>query len=70
MLIMGQDPGRFLGIHDKDKIELFDGIWVIEEMVCRQIQISDHLVPLRVIGRSQAYRGQIFGLDEDDTVLI
>lgn len=68
--ISGQDPGRLLDIHDEDKIELFDGVWVIEEVVCCQIQISDHLVAVDVVGRSQAYGGQILGFDENDPAVI
>ena len=34
--VSGQDPGWFLSIDDKDKIELFDTIRMIEVVIRRQ----------------------------------
>jgi len=34
--IPGQDPGWFLSIYEKDKIELFDAIRIVEVVICEK----------------------------------
>ena len=68
--ISGQNPGWILNVYDKDKIEFFDTIRMVEVVVCCQVQVSDDLIPSHVACRSQVHGGQILGLNENDTVLI
>ena len=68
--VPGQNPWWLLGIYDENEIEFLDPIWVVEIVVCGQVQISDHLVSPRVVGRCQAHRSQIFGFDEDNPVFV
>ena len=45
--ISGQNPGWILNVYDKDKIEFFDTIRMVEVVVCRHVKeagrgIRDH----------------------------
>ncbi len=68
--VTGQDPGWLLGIHDEDKIELFNSIRMIQMVPCAHIQISNYLVTSRVVTRPKTHGSHILGFNENDAVLI
>ena len=47
--VSGQDPGWFLRIYNKDKIELFDAVRMVEKVIRCQVQISNDLISSTVI---------------------
>jgi len=54
--IAAQDPGWFLSVYGKNKIELFDTVQMVKIVVCCEVQISNHPASAEVVGRLEAYR--------------
>ena len=68
--ISSEDPGWSLGIDDENEIELFDPVWMVEEVICREIKISNDLISSWIACRPQINRGEVLGLNKDNSVLI
>ena len=49
MSISGQDPGWLLCIDVENKIELFKPFRMVEVVIGRQVQISNHLISSAVM---------------------